>query len=163
MNVYRRAGVSEATILLQDRGGVDVNVLLLAAFVGALGGRAFGPRDVRAAVDRVGQWQRVVVTPLRAIRRQLKDGPPPAPGPTTTALRDKIKQIELDAEMIELDELAEFATQPGGPPAESDPAERATAAMTVVLRAGANREPTTEERAAIDVVARAAAGHARPR
>jgi uncharacterized protein (TIGR02444 family) len=58
MNVYRRDGVSEATILLQDRGGVDVNVLLLAAFMGAQRGRSFGPRDVRAALDRVEQWQR---------------------------------------------------------------------------------------------------------
>jgi uncharacterized protein (TIGR02444 family) len=132
-------------------------VLLLAAFVAAERGRSFGPDDVRAAHDRVEQWQRVVVTPLRAIRRQLKSGPAPAPTPTTTALRDKIKQVELDAEMIELAELAELAAHLDGPAAEGDAAERASAAMTVVVRDTSRREPSAEERAAIDVVARAAA------
>jgi uncharacterized protein (TIGR02444 family) len=159
MNVYRCDGVPEATILLQDRGGVDVNVLLLAAFMGAERARSFGPGDVRAAHDRVAQWQRAVVIPLRTIRRQLKNGPAPAPNATTTALRDKIKQIELDAEMIELAELAELVALLEGPAAEGDAAERASAAMTVVARTTSCREPSAEERAAIDVVARAAAGH----
>lgn len=159
MNVYRCDGVPEATILLQDRGGVDVNVLLLAAFMGAKRGRSFGPGDVRAARDRVEQWQRTVVIPLRTIRRQLKNGPTPAPTPRTTALRDRIKQIELDAEMIELAELAELVPLLDGPAAEGEAAELASAAMTVVIRDASGRAPSADERDAIDVVAHAAAEH----
>jgi uncharacterized protein (TIGR02444 family) len=160
LDVHEADGVSDAAILLQDRCGADVDVLLFAAFVGAVHGREFGSQELTAALERVGPWQQVVVAPLRAIRRQLKHGPPPAPTQATIALRERIKQLELDAEMIELAELAELAGDVGGPAAEVDPTERATAAMTVVIRTSASREPTSEEHAAIQLIARAAARHA---
>jgi hypothetical protein len=64
--------------------------------------------------------------------------------------------------MIELAELAGLAADLGDPAAEVDPTERATAAMTVVVQTSAGREPTSEEHAAIQLIARAAAQHAGP-
>jgi hypothetical protein len=116
-------------------------VLLVAAFVGAAHGRAFGNRELAAALGRVGPWQHEVVGPLRAVRRRLKQGPPPAPDAATTALRTRIKQIELA-------ELAAVAAGFDGPAAEGDAAQRATTAMTLVVQTGAGREPTAEEDAA---------------
>jgi uncharacterized protein (TIGR02444 family) len=160
--VHEADGVSDAAILLQDRCAADVDVLLFAAFVGAVHGRAFGSQELAAALERVGPWQQAVVAPLRAIRRQLKHGPPPAPTQATIALRERIKELELDAEMIELAELAESAADLGGPATDVDPTERATAAMTVVIQTSSGREPTSEEHAAIRTIARAAARHAGP-
>jgi hypothetical protein len=98
-----------------------------------------------------------VVGPLRALRKRLKDGPPPAPSPTTAALRDRVKALELDAEMLELDELATFADDLNTPAAPGSGSERASAAMDVVLHVSAGREPSGEERGAIAVIANAAA------
>ncbi|WP_319454300.1 MULTISPECIES: TIGR02444 family protein [unclassified Mycobacterium] len=160
LDVHAADGVSDAAILLQDRCAADVDVLLFAAFIGAVHGRDFGSQELTTALERVGPWQQDVVAPLRAIRRQLKNGPPPAPTQATIALRERIKQLELDAEMIELAVLAELAGDLGGPAAEVDPTERATVAMTVVIQTSAGREPTSEEHAAIQLIARAAAQHA---
>jgi uncharacterized protein (TIGR02444 family) len=158
LEVHAVDGVADAAVLLQDDCAVDVDVLLFAAFVGAARGQAFGREQLTVALERVEPWQREVIEPLRAVRRRLKDGPPPAPDSETSALRERIKQIELDAEMIELAELADVAVRLDGHTADGDAAERATAAMALVVQTSAGREPTTAERAAIDVIARAAAG-----
>lgn len=155
--VYRNDGVPPASILLQDRCAVDVNVLLLAAYVGAARGAVFTHDDLAEAGLRIGRWQMDVVQPLRAVRGVLKDGPPPAPNPMTAELRERVKALELDAEMVELDDLALIADGLGGTAAEGAAHTRAAAAMDVVVHDGVAREPTDEEREAITLIARAAA------
>lgn len=157
LDVYRADGVSLAAVLLQDRCGVDVNVLLLAAFVGSARGASFGRAEAECARARTQQWQHEVVRPLRALRKRLKDGPAPVPTPATAALRDQVKAAELDAEMIELNELSEFASCLDASPAPGDAAERATAAMLAVVRLSAAREPSADERKAITIIASAVA------
>ena len=157
LDVYAGEGVAPASVLLQDRRGVDVNVLLLAAFVGAAMGMSFTSREFEAASARTRQWQDDVVVPLRKVRTRLKDGPPPAPNATTSALRDRIKATELDAEMIELDELADFVAHLAAPAAQGNAEERAASAMQVVIGHGAAGEPSDDENHAIAVIASAAA------
>jgi hypothetical protein len=98
-----------------------------------------------------------VVHPLRALRRRLVDGPSPAPNPATTALRERVKAIELDAEMIELDELAGYVAGLDTPAAPGTAAQRASAAIEVVVHDCAAREPSDDEHTAIAVIATAAA------
>jgi len=159
--VYRIDGVSPASLLLQDRCRVDVNVLLLAAYVGAVRGGSFGSAEAAEAHRRVGQWQTDVVGPLRFLRERLREGPPPAPSPSTAQLRERVKALELDAELIELEELAVFADELGTPPHTDRhggaPDERAAVAMNVVVHASACREPDAAERDAVAVIAVAAA------
>ncbi|MCH9640918.1 MAG: TIGR02444 family protein [Actinomycetia bacterium] len=157
LNVYGAEGVPRAAVLLQDRCGVDVNVLLLAAFVGSAMGASFGRAEAECARDRTQQWQHEVVRPLRAVRTRLKDGPAPVPAPATTALRDQIKAAELNAEMIELGELSDFASCLDASPAPGDTAERATAAMLAVVRLAVARDPGADEREAIAIIASAVA------
>lgn len=142
---------------LQDRCDVDVNVLLAAAFVGAARGSTFSDRELDGARTRTHQWHHEVVRPLRGLRRRLVDGPSPAPTPMTASLRERIKAVELDAEMIELDELARFVTGLDTPAAPGPADERAAAAITVVVCDGAGREPSEDARTAIAVIAAAAA------
>jgi uncharacterized protein (TIGR02444 family) len=157
LDVHGVDGVPTACVLLQDRCDVDVNVLLAAAFVGAARRMAFTDRELDGARNRTDRWQHDVVRPLRALRRRLVDGPSPAPNPATTALRERVKAVELDAEMIELDELAGFAAGLDAPAAPGTADERATAAMHVVVRESAHREPSDDEHTAIAVIAAAAA------
>ena len=157
IDVYRVDGVSAAALSLQARCGVDVNVLLLAAYVGAVARSRFTLDDAAAAAARTGPWQREVVGPLRALRTRLKDGPAPAPGQAAAALRERVKSIELDAEMIELDDLAALAAELGSPGPTGDAVARATAAMEEVLRYATERAPTGPEHDAVAVIARAAA------
>ena len=157
LDLYGIDEVGPASLLLQDRCGADVNVLLLAAFVGAVRGSSLSASEFQAARDHTRQWQHEVVCPLRALRQRLKDGPPPAPNPATAELRDRVKALELDAEMIEIDELGGLAATLTGTAAPGDAEQRAMAAMMVVAHESAGREPDHDERAAVAVIASAAA------
>lgn len=101
LRLYAKAGVSEACLVLQDRMGVDVNVLLFALFAAMDRCVALDERDLQAIDDQVASWRDEVVLPLRSIRRRLKSGPEPAPDVATEALRDKVKRSEIAAEQIE--------------------------------------------------------------
>ncbi|MCP9272581.1 TIGR02444 family protein [Mycolicibacterium arenosum] len=156
--IYEEDGVSPATLLIQNRCDVDVNVLLFAAYVGAVRGCAVHDDDVAAAADRVGSWQREIVAPLRAVRTRLKAGPPPAPSTATAQFRDRVKALELDAELIELAELDSFLAGHALTPVSGTPAERAVAAMTAVT----SDTGGTEVRDAMSVIATAAAAYGGP-
>ena len=70
--VYNGDGVSKAAVSLQDRRGVDVNLLLFAAYVSTRSAHVLTSNDIALARRRTAPWQSEVVTPLRAVRRRLK-------------------------------------------------------------------------------------------
>ncbi len=108
LTVYQKPGVSDACLLLQDRYGCNVTLLLFAAWAGAEQGVVLTADEMAAAVGTVGAWHGEVVEPLRAVRRRLKHGPAPAPDRTTDKLRARLQAIEIEAERIELETLAGF-------------------------------------------------------
>src|SRR3954464_14665121 len=90
LEVYQKPGVSDACLLLQDRHGCNVPVLLFAAWAGAERGIALTADEVAAVNKAVGAWHRELVESLRAVRLRLKHGPPPAPDNATAKLRARI-------------------------------------------------------------------------
>ena len=153
--LYAREGVSSACLLLQERTGLDVNILLFAAWMGAVRGRAVGPEEIGEAQALVADWHREVVRPLRAMRRRLKTGPAPAPSERTAKLRENLQGLEIRAEIIELEELDALAAQLAPEPAGS-PRDMAAAGMLAVADAAAGRPLESEENDAVDIIARAA-------
>lgn len=97
--------MSDASLLLQDRAGVDVNVMLYLLWRVTVHGQQIENAAVSEADALVVEWRRDVVQPLRAMRRRLKSGPHPAPDSATEKLRGRIKAAEIEAEHIELDAL----------------------------------------------------------
>ncbi|MEE8535925.1 MAG: TIGR02444 family protein, partial [Kiloniellales bacterium] len=97
--VYGRAGVGEACVALQDRHGLDVNLLLLCCWA-ATRGRGLDATGLSRLVAAVAGWQREVVRPLRGVRRWLKTQSADAAGPAG-ALRAAVKAQELEAERVE--------------------------------------------------------------
>ena len=108
LTVYQKPGVSDACVLLQDRYGCNVTLLLFAAWAGAEQGVVLTADEMAAAVGTVDAWHGEVVEPLRAVRRRLKHGPAPAPDKATGKLRARLQAIEIEAERIELETLAGF-------------------------------------------------------
>ncbi len=155
--VYGADMVPSACLALQDRLGLDVNVLLLSAYVGAVRGQTLTTELVNAARALVDPWHTEVVRPLRAVRRRLKTGPAPAPDPRTDGLRKDIGKAELDAEMIELAQLEGWANHLDGLTLPGDAAERAMAAMTIAASTYRSGTLGDEERRALAVIAAAAA------
>ena len=157
LGVYGADGVSAACLSLQDQCSVDVNLVLFAAYLGARRGRTITTSDVDRAAGRVRRWNREVVAPLRDLRNRLSDGPPPAPTEDTEALRKQVKDAELQAEMLELAELATLDGDMGIADGQRGAAERATAAIEVVLHVTGTPAPEGRGTDAVDVIASAAA------
>ncbi len=118
-----------ACLELQDRAGVDVNLLLYLLFL-ANHERAVGRDDVARLDAMVATWRERAVLPLRALRRELKTGIAPVPVTDTESLRSAIKRDELEAERVEqelLERHAPVATL-GAPAASRSAAARANLA-----------------------------------
>lgn len=158
--LYGREGVSSACLMLQARTQVDVNVLLFAAWA-TDAGRILPADSIRAARVRVREWHEEIVRAMRTVRQRLKSGPPPAPSDATASLRERLKALEIEAELIELDQLASCigALEPNEA-VRAPLRERVTQVLTLVVVDAAGREPDKDETAAIHQVAAACEAYA---
>jgi uncharacterized protein (TIGR02444 family) len=102
--IYAGDGVAEECLGLQDRLELDVNLLLFAAYMGAVEGVRLAQHDVASANAAIAEWHAEIVRPIRTARRALKT---PAANtddplqPATATLRLSVKRSELEAEKIE--------------------------------------------------------------
>jgi len=116
LKIYRIEGVAPACLTLQDRHGVDVNVMLYGLWL-ASQGRVLGKPDMHEIMDAMAGWKNGVVVPLRSVRRLLRD-PAAVAGKAGAAfdpamvgaLRDQVKKIELEAERLQQEAL--YALKP---------------------------------------------------
>jgi uncharacterized protein (TIGR02444 family) len=69
--LYASPGVAAACLALQDRRGADVNLLLLACWLGATGREPDAGR-IAEVLEQAEAWQEGLVRPLREARRRLK-------------------------------------------------------------------------------------------
>lgn len=102
--VYAGDGVAEECLGLQERLGLDVNLLLFAAYMGAVEGIRLEAKDVSAASAAVAAWHDEIVRPMRVARRALKPPSEDATNPLHAAnatLRLQVKRTELESEKIE--------------------------------------------------------------
>jgi len=145
LKLYGGEGVSPACLVLQDRAGIDVNVLLVALYAAHIG-KGVGAAEI-AALDVAGEPIRNgVVVPLRTVRRQMKGADF---GPATEQARNKVKVAELAAEQLEQAALAAVVTKW---------ANGAVSAEAVVAAAVAHygRPEDDDIRSAMALIARAA-------
>jgi uncharacterized protein (TIGR02444 family) len=98
--LYNAPGVAEACLSLQDRYGLDVNLLLVALFAAARRGQELDGATLATLDTAVAPFRAGVIQPLRAIRRGLKNyqGPQAA---AVAMLRAGIKRGELQAEQVQ--------------------------------------------------------------
>jgi uncharacterized protein (TIGR02444 family) len=106
--IYARPGVAESCLALQNEAGVDVMLLLTAAFAAVKHRHLLTPAQIEALDDACRPWREQIVWRLRAIRTELKTGVRPAPTEATEPFRSKIKALELEAEKLENRILAEY-------------------------------------------------------
>ena len=103
--LYDLPGVAPACLSLQDRRGLDVNLLLFCCWTAAEG-RLLADADLRRAIHAVAPWREAVVSPIRAVRRQLKGGIPGIAAAEADALRRRVAEIEIEAERLAQQALA---------------------------------------------------------
>lgn len=98
---YESDGVATVCLRLQDEFGLDVNLLLYAAWLADIGER-LDEAHLEVLDTRVVDWRDSVIGPLRALRRQLREYPAAA------AVREEIKALELRAERQQQDQIYDY-------------------------------------------------------
>jgi uncharacterized protein (TIGR02444 family) len=132
--VYGAEGVEAECLDLQERCDLDVNLLLFAAYIGAVEGVQLGTEDVAAATRAVSAWHSEIVCALRGVRRGLKLISLDERNPLRVAsadLRAQVKAAELAAEKIEQAMLWDWSRRQLTGRSRAD----AGAALTANLRA----------------------------
>ena len=107
LEIYARPGVAEACLKLQNEAGVDVMMFLMVAYAAVRHRIFLNPSEIRTLDESCRPWREQIVRPIRAIRSGLKSGPLPAPNSDTEQFRSKLKAIELAAERLQNQLLAE--------------------------------------------------------
>jgi uncharacterized protein (TIGR02444 family) len=109
--VYRKPEVADACLTLQEELGLDVPVLLFSAWFACTCGK-IDEKMLAEVIDRSRPFSLHVVQPIRQVRRWMKQ---PAESQKTImasaneeawqSLRERIKSIEISAELLWLDAL----------------------------------------------------------
>ncbi len=131
--VYRRDGVAEACLALQESHGVDVNVLLFCCWLGESGRESLSAKEMADALALVDRWHRDVVRPLRAVRNRIKGGLGDIDVEYSDPLRGQIMASELDAEHVEHMTLMAAFERPAAEPMPPAEARARDAAGNVAL------------------------------
>ncbi len=109
LTTYGREDVAAGCLALQDRFGLDVNLILLCCWLGSRG-TVLDPVQANQAVAIAENWAGPVIAPLRAVRRHLKSE---AADERTSGFRKQLAALELDAEKIQQSRLyAHFGSLP---------------------------------------------------
>ena len=158
LELYARPGVADACLKLQNEAGVDVMIFLTVVFAAVKLRISLTPAEIRALDEACRPWREQIVWPLRAIRAGLKTGPAPAPSGETEQFRSKIKSVELGAERLQNQLLAECL--PLRPPKRNavDPEELRSVLCCVVTHFLEKRDdkPITDLLSSIDRIVDAA-------
>jgi uncharacterized protein (TIGR02444 family) len=120
--VYAAPGVEDECLLLQDSFGIDVNLLLFAAYTGRRG-ILLSRDEIAEASTLVRAWHDNVVVPLRGARRATKlllKSLSDSTRQPAEAFRQRVKAVELASENIEQDLLDEWTRARPRLPASSD-------------------------------------------
>ncbi|HEY7666241.1 MAG TPA: TIGR02444 family protein [Xanthobacteraceae bacterium] len=147
LGFYRRAGVADACIALQEEAGVDVNLLLFLLWL-ASSGRQLSAAEVQALEDKVAPWRKAAVIPLRTVRRALKspafaDDTALVPAATAELFRTRIKAVELEAERLQQEAMHELAR--ASPPGREVGATQRAARANVEAYAAVLRVPLRQD------------------
>ncbi len=103
LDFYRRNGISEACLLLQDEAGLDVVEMLMLIYADIALGKPLTDKEIATLRAGMSGWRQDAVLPLRSIRRALKPARQDIAESAKEQLRADIKKAELMAERLQVD------------------------------------------------------------
>lgn len=140
VTTYGQDAVAGECLTLQDRFGLDVNIVLLCCWLGSRG-TALDHAQTTHVIEFTDAWASSVIAPLRAIRRRLKQD---IQDEIIATFRAEIAALELAAEKIQQTRLFDtFGTLPADPAAAAMPTAARNLANYVAIR---NQPPDTSLR-----------------
>ena len=98
---YKNDNVRIACLKLQNEFGFDVNIVLYCCWMAYSGYPIIKIEELLEIIRTIKPWQNEVISDLRKVRVRMKSNNGIKFGIHSNALRDKIKDCELQAERIE--------------------------------------------------------------
>ena len=98
---YKRDDVRSVCLALQDEFGFDINIVLYCCWMAVSGHPIIKTEELSEIVNTTRPWQNEVISDLRKVRIRMKSNNDIKFGDLSKALRDNIKDCELQAERIE--------------------------------------------------------------
>jgi len=105
LQIYSEDDVSRGCIILQDRHGLDVNMVLWCVWAVRAGYGVIDNDTLAGGHAFATDWNSRITSNLRDVRRNLRPAPPGTPIEWAEALRANTLELELDAERVEQDFL----------------------------------------------------------
>jgi uncharacterized protein (TIGR02444 family) len=107
---WSKRPVAVLCLWLQDNGGVNVNLILFAAYAGTRGVTLSEPQW-KESIALVAPWHGVIIDRLRAVRREMKSHAleNSSHGAQIEHLRAQVEVAELDAEWLEQARLDDWS------------------------------------------------------
>lgn len=117
---YAAPGVAPLCLRLQDQGDIDVMLLLCLCYAASVLKAPLSAEEVGALRARVQPWRAGAVRPVRALRVALRAPVDGVPEAARDAFRDRLKGLELAAEKVQADLVADWlaARRMAGVPAD---------------------------------------------
>lgn len=156
LQVYGGEGVSAACIALQDRHGLDVNLILYCLWIGQDGGGVLEEADFDRLIAASGGWNADVICRLRAARLAIKAGFEDLPGELRDSFRKRILQIEIDGERAEQLLLGPLLDRPRDTARDAEGRARDAAANLRAYLSHRSVRPADEDIASLVVILAAA-------
>jgi uncharacterized protein (TIGR02444 family) len=152
IRLYGKPEVAEACLALQDRHGVNVNLLLLCCWLAASGRGAFEGDELAQTLAAVADWRDNVVLSLRTARRYLKGSVGTAERHLADNIRRVVAETEIHAEHVEQLMLSAAIARPGTGTFDVS-AQAATAADNLkAYLAECGVEPAADDAAALRTI-----------
>jgi uncharacterized protein (TIGR02444 family) len=108
VDLYGRTGVRDACLDLQDRLGLDVDLLLFAVWSAMVIKAQLDADAFRECIQLTEDWRENVVKPLRGLRRTTRQGVAGADDADAGQIADQLQAVELEAERVELAMLEQW-------------------------------------------------------
>ena len=157
LEVYAADGVAPACLELQERRGVDVNLLLYCCWLGRREATPAATDRVQALAGAVETWHDAVVRQLRAVRKRLKTPLAAEDRTLALSLRQRVQKIEIDAEHIEQLMLEAADTGPSQVASERNVTPTATLENMRTYLSICGAKPSPSDDKALGIIAQAAA------
>ena len=105
LDIYGEKEVQRSCLVLQDRHGLDVNLILWCVWAVNAGYGIIDDDTMAGGHAFASDWNAKITSHLRMARRNLRPGPAGTPIEWSESLRANTLEVELDAERIEQDFL----------------------------------------------------------
>ena len=109
--LYERPGLTRRLLVLQDEFGADINLILFCCYQAVVRGHALDKATLEHLIGAVTHWRKTAISPMRTIRRRIKQSL--LSNPSLSTVYEALLVAEIEAEHVQQDMLVRYKRDMG--------------------------------------------------